>query len=62
MRVVFGHWAARGPVLDSPDVLGLDGGCVWGGRLVLARLRARHGHEVSVLDCPAYRKVGNPDS
>ena len=61
VRVVFGHWAARGPVLDSPDVLGLDGGCVWGGRLVLARLRARHGHEVSVLDCPAYRKVGNPD-
>ncbi len=39
-RVVFGHWAARGLVTGEPHVLGLDSGCVWGGRLTLARLDA----------------------
>ncbi|HXH72490.1 MAG TPA: symmetrical bis(5'-nucleosyl)-tetraphosphatase [Mariprofundaceae bacterium] len=37
-RVVYGHWAANGLVTDQPHVLGLDSGCVWGGRLTLARL------------------------
>lgn len=37
-RVVFGHWAAKGLVTDQKHVLGLDTGCVWGGRLTLARL------------------------
>jgi len=37
-RIVYGHWAAKGLVKDQPHVLGLDTGCVWGGRLTLARL------------------------
>lgn len=37
-RIVYGHWAARGLVTDQPHVLGLDSGCVWGGRLTAARL------------------------
>jgi len=37
-RVVFGHWAALGLVVDQPHVLGLDSGCVWGNRLSIARL------------------------
>ena len=31
-RVVFGHWAVRG-LVQAEHVLGLDTGCVWGGRL-----------------------------
>ena len=31
-RVVFGHWAQRG-LVDTPKVVGLDTGCVWGGAL-----------------------------
>lgn len=31
-RVVFGHWARRG-LVERERVLGLDTGCVWGGRL-----------------------------
>lgn len=31
-RVVFGHWARRG-LIERQAVLGLDTGCVWGGRL-----------------------------
>ncbi len=57
-RVIFGHWAARGPVLDSRDVLGLDGGCVWGGRLVAARLLAKGGVALQALSCPGYCTPG----
>jgi len=37
-RVVYGHWAAKGLVTNQAHVLGLDSGCVWGGKLTLARL------------------------
>ncbi|MDX8410947.1 MAG: symmetrical bis(5'-nucleosyl)-tetraphosphatase [Mariprofundaceae bacterium] len=37
-RVVYGHWAALGLVDDQAHVLGLDSGCVWGGKLSAARL------------------------
>ena len=35
--IAFGHWSTLG-LLDRPDVLGLDTGCAWGGRLTAARL------------------------
>lgn len=35
--IVFGHWAAQG-LLVRDDVIGLDTGCVWGGRLSALRL------------------------
>ena len=31
-RVVFGHWARRG-LVQTPKVVGLDSGCVYGGQL-----------------------------
>ncbi|MEO5883222.1 MAG: bis(5'-nucleosyl)-tetraphosphatase (symmetrical), partial [Caldimonas sp.] len=37
MPVAFGHWSTLG-LLDRADVLGLDTGCVWGGRLSAARI------------------------
>lgn len=42
-KVVYGHWAANGLVLDQSHVLGLDSGCVWGGKLTIAQLK-RGGH------------------
>jgi len=51
-RVVFGHWAARGLVAKQPHVLGLDSGCVWGGKLTLARLDQKKVVLFSV-SCPA---------
>ncbi len=47
-RVVFGHWAAKGLVMNQPHVLGLDSGCVWGGKLTLVRLDKAEINFVSV--------------
>jgi bis(5'-nucleosyl)-tetraphosphatase (symmetrical) len=36
-RIVFGHWSTLG-YFKNADVIGLDSGCVWGGRLTALRL------------------------
>jgi bis(5'-nucleosyl)-tetraphosphatase (symmetrical) len=38
-RLVFGHWSALG-LYQGPGLLGLDTGCVWGGRLTAVDLDA----------------------
>lgn len=49
-RVVYGHWAAKGLVLNKPHVLGLDSGCVWGGSLTIAHIQRSR---VRILEVPA---------
>lgn len=48
--VVFGHWSALGLLL-RPDVIGVDSGCVWGGKLSAVRLDTR---DVIQVACPEY--------
>jgi len=36
-RIIFGHWSALG-LWNADGVLGLDSGCVWGGKLTAVRL------------------------
>jgi bis(5'-nucleosyl)-tetraphosphatase (symmetrical) len=43
--VVFGHWAALGLRLRE-DLLALDTGCLWGGRLTAVRLEDRRVFQV----------------
>ena len=52
--VVFGHWSALGLMLRA-DVIGLDSGCVWGGKLTAFCLDDRTLLEV---DCPEYQRAG----
>ncbi|MEP6607107.1 MAG: symmetrical bis(5'-nucleosyl)-tetraphosphatase [Burkholderiaceae bacterium] len=46
--VIFGHWSAEGLVARS-NVIGLDTGCVWGGKLTALRLSDR---ALFQRDCP----------
>ena len=46
-RVVFGHWSTLGLVQKS-RYLGLDSGCVWGGRLSAVHLESEHVNIFSV--------------
>lgn len=40
LPVVFGHWSALGLYLQ-PDTIGIDTGCLWGGKLTAIRLSDR---------------------
>jgi len=46
-RMVFGHWSTLG-FFRNRDVIGLDTGCVWGGRLTALRLDVAYAAPVSI--------------
>lgn len=54
VTVVFGHWSALG-VIQRPNLIGLDSGCVWGGKLTAVCLDDR---SLLQVDCPEYRAIG----
>lgn len=54
VTVVFGHWSTLGLIM-RPNLIGLDTGCVWGGKLTAVRLEDRALFQV---DCSQYRKQG----
>ena len=57
VTVVFGHWSALGLIL-RPNLVGLDSGCVWGGKLTAVCLDDRG---LLQIDCPEYRPhAGKP--
>jgi bis(5'-nucleosyl)-tetraphosphatase (symmetrical) len=49
--VAFGHWSTLG-LIDQPDLLSLDTGCVWGGSLSAARIDGGR-REVFQVPCKA---------
>ncbi len=52
--IVFGHWSTLGLTL-RPNVIGLDTGCVWGGKLSALRLSDR---KLVQVDCPQHQRPG----
>lgn len=52
--VVFGHWSALGLML-APGLIGLDSGCVWGGKLSAVCLEDR---TLLQVDCPQFQQAG----
>jgi bis(5'-nucleosyl)-tetraphosphatase (symmetrical) len=52
VTVVFGHWSALG-LVQRPNLVGLDSGCVWGGKLTAVCLDDR---TLLQVDCPEYRE------
>lgn len=54
VTVIFGHWSTRGLVL-RPNLIGLDTGCVWGGKLSAVSLQDR---TLLQVDCPQHQPPG----
>ncbi len=52
--VVFGHWSTLG-LLIKPDLISLDTGCVWGGKLTAVSM---NGRQIIQIDCPQRQKPG----
>lgn len=48
--IVFGHWSTLGLLL-RPNLISLDTGCVWGGKLTAVRLEDR---KVFQVECPPH--------
>ncbi len=55
ITVVFGHWSTLG-LLDSPRVLALDTGCIWGGQLTAVRLADRQRLAIDCSGLPGIRR------
>jgi bis(5'-nucleosyl)-tetraphosphatase (symmetrical) len=52
--IAFGHWSTLG-LIDRPDLLALDTGCVWGGALTAVRVDGGRREVVQVACAPAQR-------
>lgn len=50
--IVFGHWSALG-LINRPDLIAIDTGCVWGRQLSAVRLADRAVIQVQCADCGA---------
>jgi len=46
--IAFGHWSTLG-LVQRPDLLSLDTGCVWGGQLTAARI---DGGDPEIIQVP----------
>jgi bis(5'-nucleosyl)-tetraphosphatase (symmetrical) len=52
--VIFGHWSTLG-VIQREKLIGLDSGCVWGGKLSAMRLSDR---QLLQVDCSQHQQPG----
>lgn len=50
--IVFGHWSALG-LINRPDLVAIDTGCVWGRQLSAVRLCDRAVMQVQCAECGA---------
>jgi bis(5'-nucleosyl)-tetraphosphatase (symmetrical) len=56
--IAFGHWSTLG-LIQRPDLLSLDTGCVWGGCLTALRVDAGGAHEVIQVACEQAQAPGD---
>ena len=54
--IAFGHWSTLG-LVNRPDLLGLDTGCVWGGSLSAVRVDGERRELIQVA-CPQAQAPG----
>jgi len=55
LKIIFGHWSTLGFYHDE-NVLSLDTGCLWGGRLTAARIDSDEV-EITSVECEATMEI-----
>ena len=55
--MAFGHWSTLG-LIQRPDLLALDTGCLWGGKLSAARIAPDGSTEIIQIDCEQAQRPG----
>ena len=55
--IAFGPWSTLG-LVQRPDLLALDTGCVWGGELTAARVADGEAQEIIQVACAQAKKPG----
>jgi bis(5'-nucleosyl)-tetraphosphatase (symmetrical) len=55
--MAFGHWSTLG-LIQRPDLLALDTGCIWGGKLSAARIAPDGSTEIIQIDCEQAQRPG----
>ena len=49
-KVLFGHWAALEGITDNDKFIAIDGGCVWGNKLIAYCLESKTTFTVKALN------------
>ena len=57
IAIAFGHWSTLG-LLNRPKLLGIDTGCVWGGKLTAVRI-SDDQREIIQISCPQAQAPGD---
>ena len=55
--MAFGHWSTLG-LIRQPDLLALDTGCIWGGKLSAARIAPDGSSEIIQIACEQAQRPG----
>jgi len=55
VTIIFGHWSALG-LLQRPNLIALDTGCLWSGQLTALRLEDRRLFQVSCAGLPGSKR------
>jgi len=57
LKILFGHWSTLG-FHEDENVLALDTGCLWGGKLTAARIDTQKEPRIVQVECPGAMKPG----
>ncbi|MGL4667971.1 MAG: symmetrical bis(5'-nucleosyl)-tetraphosphatase [Saezia sp.] len=50
-KIAFGHWSTLENIFPAPNVMALDTGCLWGGKLTAAKIQENQPVDIIQVSC-----------